>query len=221
MTSHSDTTAQHLATGPDQLNPSSSGGAPAAPSTAIAQGEATSVHDAARRQPSSTSTAAAELSRTKISLLGALRRFPDFPIKGINFIDILPIFKDAAVHAALLRALELQVQQFPSSASGQAPGKPDVIVGLDARGFLFGPSLALRLNAGFVPVRKKGKMPGPCETAGFEKEYGTDYFQMQEDAIQPGQKVLIVDDIIATGEARLSPHHHVCLPAFPIATCYH
>ena len=77
--------------------------------------------------------------------------------------------------------------------------RPDVIVGLEARGFLFGPSLALRLGAGFVPVRKQGKLPGPTETAGYEKEYGTDFFQIQADGIKPGQKVLIVDDIIATG----------------------
>lgn len=77
--------------------------------------------------------------------------------------------------------------------------KPDVIVGLDARGFLFGPSLALRIGAGFVPVRKKGKLPGLTETASFEKEYGADFFQIQNDAIKEGQKVIVLDDIIATG----------------------
>lgn len=80
-----------------------------------------------------------------------------------------------------------------------ADNKPDIIVGLDARGFLFGPSLALRVGAGFVPVRKKGKLPGPTETASFEKEYGADFFQMQNDAIKEGQKVIVLDDIIATG----------------------
>ena len=72
-------------------------------------------------------------------------------------------------------------------------------MGLEARGFLFGPSLALKLGAGFVPVRKQGKLPGPTATASFEKEYGEDYFQIQTDAIRNGQKVLVVDDIIATG----------------------
>lgn len=62
-----------------------------------------------------------------------------------------------------------------------------------------GPSLALRLGAAFVPVRKQGKLPGPCETQGYEKEYGTDFFQMQAGSIKPGQKVIVVDDIIATG----------------------
>lgn len=77
--------------------------------------------------------------------------------------------------------------------------KPDVIVGLEARGFLFGPSLALALGAGFVPVRKHGRLPGPTETAAYKKEYGEDLFQIQRDAIKEGQRVLVVDDIIATG----------------------
>lgn len=89
--------------------------------------------------------------------------------------------------------------------------KPDIVVGLEARGFLFGPSLALALGAGFVPIRKKGKLPGPTETAGYEKEYGKDLFEIQKEVIKQGQRVLIVDDIIATGmplyEARTwSPH---------------
>lgn len=106
----------------------------------------------------------------------------------------MPLFASPALHEDLLRGLELAVEtQFG------APGKPDVVVGLDARGFLFGPSLALRMGASFVPVRKKGKLPGPCETAEYEKEYGSDFFQMQADAVKSGQNVLIVDDIIATG----------------------
>lgn len=154
----------------------------------------TTTNDASGGQSAAAASGASELARTKITLLGALGHFPDFPIPGIKFIDILPLFQDVTVHLALLRALELQVLEF-----GQ---KPDVIVGLDARGFLFGPSLALRLGASFVPVRKKGKMPGPCVTAAYEKEYGTDFFQMQEGAVKPGQKVLVVDDIIATGELK-------------------
>jgi adenine phosphoribosyltransferase len=76
---------------------------------------------------------------------------------------------------------------------------PDVIIALDARGFLFGPSLAVKLGAGFAPVRKRGKLPGPTVEAAFMKEYGEDFFQLQEDAVKPGQLVLVVDDIIATG----------------------
>ena len=78
-------------------------------------------------------------------------------------------------------------------------------MGLEARGFLFGPSLALRLGSGFVPVRKQGKLPGPTETAGYDKEYGEDFFQIQVDGIKPGQTVMVVDDIIATG---MSPPQH-------------
>lgn len=74
-----------------------------------------------------------------------------------------------------------------------------MIVGLDARGFLFGPIIALRLGAAFVPVRKAGKLPGTTFKAEYAKEYGTDVFEIQEGAIKPGQKVIVVDDLIATG----------------------
>ncbi|KAL5118599.1 adenine phosphoribosyltransferase [Pleosporales sp. CAS-2024a] len=138
--------------------------------------------------------AAAELASLTISLHRALRQVPDFPEPGILFEDILPIFADPQLHAGLIRALHIAVEEHFG-----AHGTPDVVVGLDARGFLFGPSLALRLGASFVPVRKRGKLPGPCETAEYQKEYGSDFFQMQADAVRSGQKVLIVDDIIATG----------------------
>jgi adenine phosphoribosyltransferase len=148
------------------------------------------------RLPASGSAAAAELASLKIRLKSALRQFPDFPAPGILFEDILPIFADPKLHEDLIRALELHVENLVE--------KPDVVVGLDARGFLFGPSLALRLGAGFVPVRKQGKLPGPCETASYEKEYGQDFFQMQSGAVKKGMKVLVVDDIIATGTSRNS-----------------
>ncbi|MCJ1411488.1 adenine phosphoribosyltransferase [Ptychographa xylographoides] len=146
------------------------------------------------RFPPTPPTTSSELPGLKIRLHKSLRQFPDFPSKGILFEDILPIFADAHLHQDLIRALELHIEEHYGRAE-----RPDVIVGLEARGFLFAPSLALRLGAGFVPVRKRGKLPGPTETAGYEKEYGTDFFQIQVDAIRPGQKVLIVDDIIATG----------------------
>jgi adenine phosphoribosyltransferase len=139
-------------------------------------------------------SSAAELASLKVGLRAALRQFPDFPSPGILFEDILPIFADPKLHEALIRSLELHVLE---AYGGQ---KPDVIVGLEARGFLMGPSLALRLGASFVPVRKQGKLPGACVTQVYEKEYGQDFFQMQEGAIKPGQKVIVVDDIIATGE---------------------
>ncbi|CAI7571032.1 unnamed protein product [Penicillium bialowiezense] len=143
--------------------------------------------------PSTDAARAAELASLKVKLRAGLRQFPDFPSPGILFEDIMPIFADYTLHEALIRSLELHILE---NHGGQ---KPDVIVGLEARGFLMGPSLALRLGASFVPVRKQGKLPGPCETVGYEKEYGKDFFQMQNDAIKPGQKVLVIDDIIATG----------------------
>ena len=132
-----------------------------------------------------------EQSRLEIALKDALRQYNDFPEPGIVFEDILPIFQNPKLHSDLIRALKLAIDSTYAI--------PDIIVGLDARGFLFGPSLALQLDAGFVPVRKKGKLPGNCVTATFKKEYGEDHFQIQDDAIYPGQKVLVVDDIIATG----------------------
>jgi adenine phosphoribosyltransferase len=150
------------------------------------------INAAKGRLSASASSSAAELSGLKIRLSGGLRQFPDFPTPGILFEDIMPIFANHELHSSLLRALELHVHLTYQQ-------KPDVIVGLEARGFLFGPSLALRLNAAFVPVRKKGKLPGPTQTASYKKEYGEDFFQIQNDVVTPGQRVLIVDDIIATG----------------------
>lgn len=148
-----------------------------------------------------------------MKLRSTLRQFPNFPSPGILFEDILPIFADPSLHESLLHALEIQILQsikpaakLSSDDTLKSPNLPtppspgiDVIVGLEARGFLFGPSLALRLGAAFVPVRKQGKLPGPTKTASYKKEYGEDFFQIQADAIKSGQKVVIVDDIIATG----------------------
>ncbi|PTB40462.1 uncharacterized protein TrAFT101_005652 [Trichoderma asperellum] len=153
----------------------------------------TTSQDASGRQPSAASSTAAQLASAQISLRKTLRQFPDFPIPGIDFVDIMPLFANPEAHATLLSALELQI------AESFGANKPDVIVGLDARGFLFGPGLALRLGVPFAAVRKQGKLPGPCVTAEYIKEYGKDLFQMQADAISEGQKVLVVDDIIATG----------------------
>lgn len=155
-----------------------------------------STEHAQGRLPATHPSPASELSGLKIRLHRSLRQFPDFPSPGILFEDILPVFADPDLHRSLVRALELHVK----THVGNGPdAKPDVIVGLEARGFLFGPSLALALGAGFVPVRKKGKLPGPTETAVYRKEYGEDLFQIQKDAIKKGQRVLVVDDIIATG----------------------
>jgi adenine phosphoribosyltransferase len=165
------------------------------PDTQSSSSSTAAAQDASRRQPTSAASSSAELTSAISTLRASLRSFSDFPIPGIEFVDIMPLFADPKAHATLLDALEIQVRQQAATAGGM----PDVIVGLDARGFLFGPGLALRLGVGFAAVRKKGKLPGPCVTAEYVKEYGADFFQMQEDAIKEGQKVLVVDDIIATG----------------------
>lgn len=122
----------------------------------------------------------------------AISQTPDFPQPGILFEDIFPIFTSPSHHEALIRAYELQIQEL-------GVGTPDVIVGLDARGFLIGPTLALRAGSKFVPVRKAGKLPGKLETVTYEKEYGADTFAIQTASIKPSDKVLVVDDLIATG----------------------
>ncbi len=124
---------------------------------------------------------ASELSSLKVKLRAGLRQFPDFPSPGILFEDIMPLFSSHTLHSDLIRAIEMQIANAFNTGTGEKSGV-DVIVGLESRGFLFGPTLALNMGAGFVPVRKKGKLPGPCETESFEKEYGADHFQMQSDA---------------------------------------
>jgi len=115
----------------------------------------------------------------------------DFPKKGIVFRDVFPVFRDARGSQLLYTRLAMHIQ----STYGQV----DAIVGLDSRGFLFGPVLASRLCCGFVPIRKKGKLPGKCLTTAFKKEYGDDSFEIQADSLRAGQRVVIVDDLLATG----------------------
>ncbi|RKP14363.1 putative adenine phosphoribosyltransferase [Piptocephalis cylindrospora] len=124
-----------------------------------------------------------------------VRAIPDFPHKGIVFQDIFPIFQDPVAIESLTLHLLTRIKE----TLGEETNKVDVVVGLDARGFLFGPALAIHLGAAFVPVRKQGKLPGACTTASYSKEYGTDVLEVQEGAIRPGQRVIIIDDLIATG----------------------
>ncbi|KAI0786389.1 adenine phosphoribosyltransferase [Abortiporus biennis] len=128
------------------------------------------------------------------SLLGS---HPDFPQKGIVFLDIFPILRNPVAFETLITHF---VHHITSKTLSRIESKKiDVVVGLDARGFLLGPIVAMRLGAAFVPVRKKGKLPGECVTVTYQKEYGSDSFEIQADAIQPGQNVLVIDDLIATG----------------------
>ena len=122
-------------------------------------------------------------------LASLIRDIPDFPQKGILFKDITTLLKDGeAFHAAIDKLAE-QVR----------PYEVDLVVGMESRGFIFAAPLAYILGVGFVPVRKLGKLPGPTINAEYELEYGTNTLELHNDAIEPGQRVLVVDDLLATG----------------------
>jgi adenine phosphoribosyltransferase len=118
-----------------------------------------------------------------------IREVPDFPKQGILFYDITTLLKDKTGFAQL-------IDLFSEHYIGK---QIDLILGMEARGFIFGPALAYRLNAGFVPVRKPGKLPAATVKVQYELEYGSNALEMHKDAIQKGQRVLIVDDLLATG----------------------
>lgn len=120
-----------------------------------------------------------------------IRAFPDFPKKGILFMDICPILKDPAALTAVIDLFEEHVRKNHQQV--------DLIIGLDSRGFLFGPLLAQRLGVGFVLIRKKGKLPGPTVSVAYDLEYGKAEAEIQEGAVAPGQRVLLIDDLLATG----------------------
>ncbi|MBW1879334.1 MAG: adenine phosphoribosyltransferase [Deltaproteobacteria bacterium] len=119
----------------------------------------------------------------------AMRDIPDFPKKGVLFKDITPVLADPRL---LQRVIDWYAQPY-------APEEIKAVVGMDARGFIFGSPLALALNAAFVPARKKGKLPYETVGAEFDLEYGTATLEIHVDAFQPGDKVLICDDLLATG----------------------
>lgn len=118
-----------------------------------------------------------------------IRTFADFPIKGINFIDWMPVMYDA-------EALDALVEDMLALVKDQKFTK---VAGLESRGFMVGIPIAKKLSVGFVPVRKKGKLPGPCIQQAYALEYGMDAIEIQEDAIKADDKVLVVDDLLATG----------------------
>src|SRR6185437_2616644 len=118
-----------------------------------------------------------------------IREVPDFPKKGILFYDITTLLKDNVGFATLIDALS---EHYLSS-------KIDLVLAIEARGFIFGPALAYRLNAGFVPIRKPGKLPAETVRLTYDLEYGQDTLEIHKDAIKPGQRVIIVDDLLATG----------------------
>ena len=123
-----------------------------------------------------------------------IREVPDFPKPGILFYDITTLLKD---RVALRKTIDRLSWLF-------AERQVDKVVGIESRGFLFGAQVAYKLNAGFVPVRKPGKLPAATVHQTYELEYGSDRIEMHEDAIAPGENVLIVDDLIATGGTALA-----------------
>jgi adenine phosphoribosyltransferase len=126
---------------------------------------------------------------TTAEIEAAIRTISDFPKPGIQFKDITPVLADARLFSG---AIELMTWKF-------APGSIDAVVGIDARGFIFAAAAARRLNAGFVPVRKKGKLPYTTIEQEYALEYGTATVAIHTDAIKPGANVLLIDDLLATG----------------------
>ncbi|MFC4993803.1 adenine phosphoribosyltransferase [Rubritalea tangerina] len=122
-------------------------------------------------------------------LQAAIRDVPDFPQPGILFKDITPILADPEL-------LQASISEISATLPHQ---NIDKVVGIDARGFIFAPTIALQKGAGFVPVRKKGKLPWKTKSQSYSLEYGENVIEIHEDAVQPGDKVMLVDDLLATG----------------------
>lgn len=124
-----------------------------------------------------------------------IRDVPDFPKPGILFKDFTPLIRDPA---GLALAVELMANPFRGLGIGGL-GRVDLVMGAESRGFIFGTALAQSLSTGFVPVRKPGKLPWKTTAMAYTLEYGTDTLEIHADAIEPGQRVLLVDDLLATG----------------------
>ena len=118
-----------------------------------------------------------------------IRAVPDFPKPGILFYDISTLLAHAKAWQATVQRLEEALKPF----------RPELLVGIESRGFLVAAPLALSLGCGFVMVRKRGKLPGPTIPLSYDLEYGTDTVEVQADAIKPGQRVIVLDDLLATG----------------------
>jgi len=119
----------------------------------------------------------------------AIRNIPDFPKPGIQFKDITPVLADARLFSGCIDLL----------CNGIKPGSVDAVVGIDARGFIFAAAAAMKLQAGFIPVRKKGKLPYQTHEQEYDLEYGTATVAVHVDALKPGSRVLLIDDLLATG----------------------
>jgi adenine phosphoribosyltransferase len=134
-----------------------------------------------------------------MNLKSLIREVPDFPKPGINFYDITTLLQNPA-------GLRAVIDDLGDAYKGKGI---EIVAGIEARGFIFAPAVAYALNAGFVPIRKPKKLPAPTERVEYELEYGTDILEIHKDAIAPGQKVLIVDDVLATGGTAKAVTHLV------------
>src|SRR5437867_2960818 len=123
-----------------------------------------------------------------------IREVPDFPKKGILFYDITTLLKDKAGFRKVIDALTEHIR----------PLRPDVVLGIEARGFIFAPALAYNLGAGFAPIRKPNKLPAAAERISYELEYGMDTLEVHKDAVHAGARVVIADDLLATGGTSLA-----------------
>jgi adenine phosphoribosyltransferase len=130
-----------------------------------------------------------QTTATPQEIESAIRNVPDFPQAGIQFKDITPVLADARLFAG---AIDLLTEKFK-------PGSVDAVVGIDARGFIFAAAAATKLKAGFVPVRKKGKLPYKTIEQDYALEYGSATVAMHVDALKPGARVVLIDDLLATG----------------------
>jgi adenine phosphoribosyltransferase len=133
-----------------------------------------------------------------IDLRKYIRDIPDWPKEGILFRDITPLLGDPDAFAAAIDAL----------SAGFTDSGVEYVAAVEARGFIFGSAVAEKLGAGFVPIRKKGKLPWQTEAVTYDLEYGTDTLEVHRDAVSSGAKVLMVDDLLATGGTRKSPGSH-------------
>jgi len=129
----------------------------------------------------------------ELSLSRLIRDVPDFPTAGVVFKDISPLLADHDGFSAVVQALAA-VGRDPSGVT-----VVDKVAGIEARGFILAAPVALALGAGFVPVRKEGKLPGPTHSESYSLEYGTATLQIHQDALAPGERVLLIDDVLATG----------------------
>lgn len=138
-------------------------------------------------------SASADRGSVRDLVASRLREIPDYPVPGVTFRDFTPLLADGAALATVVAEI---AERFA--------GRVDVVAGIEARGFMIGTAAAVGLGVGFVPIRKAGKLPAPCVSASYDLEYGSATIEMHRDAFPPGTRVLLIDDVLATGGTALA-----------------